>query len=148
MASLSIPWRMTLATMALFATTLLAPPLLAQESQAEEPWQAVINSQIQAFRDRDAAAAFDYAGVAYQISFPSAEMFFEVIMRAGYAPIMDSHSHRFGGFRKFGDRAVIQHVSLLGSNQQMYWAVYQVTEEPAGWRVQGVQLVGRTGMAI
>jgi hypothetical protein len=112
-------------------------------------WQAVITSQIQAFRDRDAPAAFSYAGAGFQTSFPDAQSFFDAIINSGYAPIMESTSHSFGAHQVVEDGGgVLQEVDFIGKAQERYTAVYQLIEEPAGWRVQGVQLVKEAGIAI
>jgi hypothetical protein len=39
-------------------------------------------------------------------------------------------------------------VKLVGKDQSLYEAFYQLTEEAAGWRVQGVQLLKQAGMGI
>jgi len=121
-------------------TTTAAPP-----TETATPWQDVITSQIQAFRDHDAPAAFSYAGAGFQTSFPDAITFFNAIVTSGYAPIMESVSHSFGQFQMIGEDGVIQEVKLVGNDQAIYEAIYQLTEEPAGWRVQGVQLMKRAG---
>jgi len=118
---------------------------LAQETPAADtPWQDVISSQIQAFRDHDAPAALSFAGQGFQATFPSPESFFVTIMSSGYAPIMESRSHTFGSFQIIGDKSVAQLVKLLDKDQKFFEAVYLMTEEAAGWRVQGVQLA-KTG---
>lgn len=124
----------------------LAAPAMAQSKV--EPWQEVITSQIQAFRDHDAPAALSYAGKGFQAAFPSPEAFFVSIISSGYAPIMESVSHNFSEFRMVGDKSVAQQVLLVGPNQQVYHAVYLLTEEEAGWRVQGVQLVATAAVGI
>lgn len=134
----------------LIAILAFATPLRAQDAvtTTATPWQDVITSQIQAFRDHDAPAAFSYAGIAFQASFPNAETFFVAIIRSGYAPIMESRSHSFGEFKLIGDMGVVQQVRFIGNNQQLYEAVYQLTEESGGWRVQGVHLMQPIGVAI
>ena len=112
------------------------------------PWQATITGQIEAFRHKDAPGAFQYAGAGFQVSFPSPEAFFVAIIGSGYSPIMDSRSHSFGKFQMLGDKAVVQAVTLIGEDQSLYEAIYQLAEEPAGWRVQGVQLIKQAGMGI
>lgn len=135
----------------LLLTTLLWGAVQAQDAApnaAVEPWQAVISSQIEAFRTKDAPGAFQYAGAGFQVSFPSAEAFFIAIISSGYSPIMESRSHSFGGFQMVGDNAVLQQVKFLGNDQGLYEAVYQLAQEPGGWRVQGVQLVRQPGVGI
>jgi hypothetical protein len=131
----------------ILAVLAAAPPLRAEDAGAV-PWQDVISSQIQAFRDHDAPAAFSYAGVAFQETFPNAETFFIAIIQSGYSPIMESSSHSFGAFRLIGDTGVMQTVKFIGKNQQFYEAIYQLAREPGGWRVQGVQLMQPSGVAI
>lgn len=136
----------------LAAFMLLVAAVSAQEtttpSTALEPWQSVITSQIEAFRAKDAPGAFQYAGAGFQVAFPSAEAFFSAIVGAGYAPIMESRSHSFGKFEKMGDKAVVQEVKLVGNDQSLYEAFYQLAEEKDGWRVQGVQLLKQAGMGV
>lgn len=148
--SFSFLRRLVLAA-AVLAAVAIAVPLQAQEAPAApalEPWQSVISSQIQAFRDHDASAAFGYAGAGFQQTFASAEAFFNAIVTSGYAPIMTSKSHSFGPYQLIGATGVVQEVRLTGVDQSLYRAVYQLTEEPEGWRVQGVQLVKEAGIAI
>lgn len=134
---------------ALLALVLFALPLAAEEpSVAEAPWQEVITSQIQAFRDHDAPEAFSYAGAGFQVSFPSAEAFFNAIVTSGYAPIMESTSHSFGPYQLLSETVVVQEVKLVGKSQELYGAIYQLAKEERGWRVQGVQLFKQPGIAI
>jgi hypothetical protein len=126
-----------------------AAPAAAQDEPIATPWQEIITSQIQAFRDRDAPAAFSYAGAGFQVTFQNAEIFFEAIVSSGYAPIMESVSHSFGQFQRIGEIGVVQEVRLVSPERELFTAVYQLTdEEERGWRVQGVQLVRTAGVAI
>lgn len=131
----------------LVAMLILAMPgsALAQE---DAPWQATITGQIEAFRAHDAPGAFGYASAPFHERFGSAEAFFLAIIGMGYAPIMDSRSHSFGAFENGPDGAVAQQVELIGNDQGLYGAIYQLIEEPAGWRVMGVQLVKRPGLGV
>lgn len=139
------PWIASL-VIALAVTT--TPLAAAEDESVAAPWQDVITGQIQAFRDRDAPAAFDYASSAFKVSFRNADMFFEAIVRSGYTPIMESDSHSFGDFKVIGDIGVMQQVKFVGNDQQLYEAVYQLAEEGDGWRVQGVQLFTPDAMAV
>ena len=112
------------------------------------PWQEVITGQIEAFRHHDAPAALSFAGASFQESFPDATVFFRVIMGSGYAPIMLSQGHSFGAFEMIGADGVVQVVTLVGPDRQLYRAVYELRREPAGWRVQGVALTGPLGLGV
>ncbi|WP_055045331.1 DUF4864 domain-containing protein [Devosia sp. A16] len=136
----------------LMALTLLGGAVVAEEpaspSGVAEPWQSVIDSQIAAFRAKDAPGAFQWASAAFHTGFPSAEAFFDAIVGSGYAPIMESRSHSFGRFEKLGDKTVVQEVKLLGNDQGLYEAIYMLAEEANGWRAQGVQLARHAGVGI
>lgn len=123
---------------------------LAQEAAVlpGQPWQATITGQIEAFRSKDAPGAFAYASAPFHQSFPSAEAFFVAIIGSGYAPIMDSRSHSFGEFTVLEDQSVLQEVQLVGNDQTLHGAIYQLTEESEGWRVMGVQLMKQPGIGI
>ncbi len=144
MQALSMPSRLW------FAFAFLVVSALFSGTRAEEatPWQEVITSQVQAFRDHDAPAALSFAGQGFQSRFTSAEEFFVVIMASGYAPIMESRSHSFGAFQKIDDKTVAQQVRFSGTDQKLYEAVYVLVEETAGWRVQGVQLATTGAVGI
>lgn len=114
----------------------------------EAPWQEAISGQIEAFRNGDAPGALSYAGASFQVAFPDAQAFFAAIATSGYAPILESRSHSFGVFQMMGTAGAIQEVRFVGKDQDLYTAVYQMTLEDAGWRVQGVQLVRQPGIAI
>lgn len=128
----------------------LASPAWAEDAAVPvaTPWQDVITGQIQAFRDHDAPEAMSYAGMGFQASFPTPEAFFVAIISSGYAPIMESRSHSFGEFRMVGDTSVAQQVKFVGTNQDLYEAIYMLTQEEKGWRVQGVQLLKQPGIGI
>lgn len=133
------------------AFLLIGLSMLTFSAQAEDvpkPWQDVITSQIQAFRDHDAPAALSYAGRGFQVTFPSPEAFFVSIISSGYAPIMESSSHSFGEFTMVGDTSVAQEVKLVGQDQKFYEALYLLTREETGWRVQGVRLVATDAVGI
>lgn len=146
MSWLTTPLRLILATVLLWV--MVAPLAADDAAPGTPPWQEVITSQIEAFRNHDAPSAFSYAGAGFQTSYPSAEAFFAAIVTSGYAPIMESSSHSFGAYDLVGAGGVVQVVRLVGKDQEIYEARYQLTEEDRGWRVQGVQLVRRPGIAI
>jgi hypothetical protein len=121
-----------------------ATPLAGEESG----WQDTITAQVEAFRNRDAPAAFSYAALGFQAIFPTAEAFFQSIIGSGYAPIMESRSHSFGAFQKLSDTVVNQEVRFVGLDQSLYSAIYQLGREEEGWRVRAVQLSQAQGMGI
>lgn len=148
MQALSMPSRLWFAVVLVLVSTLFSGARAQDAQPVATPWQDVITAQVQAFRDRDAKTALSFAGRGFQATFPSPETFFVTIMRSGYTPIMESRSHSFGAFQMVGGKSVAQQVTFTGANQQLYDAVYLLTEEESGWRVQGVQLTQTGAVGI
>jgi hypothetical protein len=124
----------------------LASPVRAQDPDLA--WQDVITSQVEAFRARDAAAAFSYAAETFHQTFATPQDFFLVIVSSGYAPIMDSKSHSFGEYKQFRADLVQQLVTFVGTDQKLYQSIYELALEPEGWRVTAVQLVQTPGVGV
>lgn len=126
----------------------LAWPATAQDDPT--PWQATITGQIEAFRAQDGEAALALAGEGFRTQFagqPAA--FYAAILASGYAPIVQSRSHSFGKSRQLSDSVVAQVVRLVGPDQSLYEAIYQLENEAdLGWRVLGVVLRKDAGVAI
>jgi hypothetical protein len=115
---------------------------------APEVWQATITSQIVAFREHDADAAFSFAAAPFHKAFTDSRQFFFAIMGSGYTPIMTSTSHSFGSYKVLEDGRVGQIVHFVDDDQSLYDAVYALSLEDGAWRVNGVQLIRKPGMGI
>jgi hypothetical protein len=125
------------------------PQLTAPQAVVPQgAWQSAITGQIEAFRHHDATGAFGYAGAVFRVSFPDAATFYEVILASGYEPLMKSRSHTFGEFVRIDGKTVAQLVHIIGSDNLLYEALFRMGEEPDGWRVEGVALAKKPGVAI
>jgi hypothetical protein len=113
-----------------------------------EGWQATITSQIVAFREHDADAAFSFAAAPFHKTFADSKQFFFAIIGSGYTPIMTSTSHSFGDYKVLDDGSVGQIVHFVDSDQSLYDAVYALSLEDGAWRVDGVQLIKTPGMGV
>lgn len=135
---------------ALVSVAMLAAPAMAQQAAEPSPveWQAVIAGQIQAFRNHDAPGALSFAAAPFHESLSDPRQFFVAIIASGYSPIMESRSQSFGPYKLVSADSVLQDVKLLGNDQSIYEAIYQLDREAAGWRVHGVQLVKTTAVGI
>lgn len=115
----------------------------------DEPWQIVITGQIEAFRHGDGAGALELSGAGFKEQFSDPDVFYSAIMGAGYEPLVHSRSHAFGQFVRTGEGIIVQLVRVVGPDQLIYEALYQLTEEPGvGWRVQSVMLQRVAGFGI
>jgi hypothetical protein len=114
-------------------------PAPAQEAEKRTEWQGVITKQIEAFRASDGAAALSCAGQSFREAFKNPTEFYEFIATSEYSPIVKSSSHSFGEFKMAEDEGtVLQIVSIVGRDQRVYKAIYEMTRENDGWKVQGV----------
>lgn len=137
------------------ALALASAPAVAQSQGPVSPgglaaaeWQGVIHNQLQAFRDLDASGAFSYSASSFHTAFKSPEDFFVTIANAGYAPLMDTQSETFGSYDLVNPDVVFQDVKFSGKDNQYYEAVYGLTREAGGWRVEAVVVTKMPGVGI
>lgn len=114
----------------------------------ESGWQTVISDQINAFRAGNAEAALELAGSGFKRTYQDPMRFMNDVTAMGYEPILRSVSHSFGEFRPLSDSVVLQVVQVIGSDQGYYEALYQLGMEADGWRIIGVALSAKSGVAI
>lgn len=116
-----------------------APAQAQSPDKRNTDWQMVITKQIEAFRSADGAAALSCAGQSFRQAFKNPSEFYEFIANSEYSPIVQSSSHSFGEFKMGEDEeSVLQIVNITGKDQRVYKAIYEMTREPEGWKVQGV----------
>lgn len=121
---------------------------LAQAQEAT-PWQSSVSGQIEAMQSGAAAKALEYAGSGFRDVYDDPEKFLSDVRRSGYGPIVDARSYSFGVFEETGNGTVLQVVTLVGADQRLYEAVYEmINEDGAGWRVRGVVLRNVPGIGI
>lgn len=127
----------------------LALPARAQSTDPSPvEWQAAIAGQILAFRNHDAPGALFFASAPFHARFADPKEFFVSIISMGYAPIMESTSQTFGPYKLVAPDQVLQDVKILGTDQNIYEAIYALTKEEGGWRVSGVQLVKTSAVGV
>jgi len=144
-AALAILLSVTLAPIAWADAPGVTPPTsdtpAAPVAADPSPWQTVITGQIEAFRKGDGKTALSFAGAAFQKAFSDPNTFMISIAASGYAPIFTSVSHSFGKFSQPDATTAIQVVDLVGPKQETFEAIYVLTKETDGWRVEGVELM-------
>ena len=126
----------------------LLAPSAAQDNTT--PWQMTVTGQIEAFGAQDGASALALAGSGFRRQFDGQpEAFYAAILATGYTPVVRSRSHSFGDFSMVSETVVAQVVRLVGPDQSLYEALYQLEDEPdVGWRVVGVMLRKEAGIGI
>jgi hypothetical protein len=106
-----------------------------------EDAQAVIESQIQAFLDDDAEAAYSYAAPGIRKIYPDTESFFEMV-RKGYEPVYRPDNFAFGRSKTLPEGVIVQEVLISGAEGEDWTALYAMEKQPDGsFKIRGVQMV-------
>lgn len=138
-------FRMLVVSAAL-AVMALQPAARAQE--AADPVSAgdraairsVIQTQLDAFRRDDAAAAFALAAPSLRHHFGDDPAIFLGMVRQGYQPVYRPRSTVFGS-AKMADGQVTQRLEVVGPDGSGHEAIYLMEHEADGaWRIGGCML--------
>ena len=132
----------------LVVVLMLSPAFGQAEKAADAPWQAAITGQLEALRAGNGAAALDFAGAEFKAAYPDPKLFYGSLASSGYEPLVHSRSHTFGAFTRIDDNTATQIVIVVGPDQHVYEALYQVGQEPDGWRIKGVVIRQQPAIAI
>ena len=101
--------------------------------------QAVIDSQISAFRTQDHAKAFSHAAPNLQRIFGSTERFIGMV-KQGYGAIYAARNWDFGRSGMQSD-TLYQEVNIIGPNGKNWTALYTMKRGTDGdWHIHGVQM--------
>jgi len=131
------------ALITLAALLVLAVPVRADEPLPETQaaaFQAVISSQVEAFRADDWARAFSYAAPSIQAQFGNPEIFRTMVMR-GYRAVAQPSLFEYEEARVVDGRPA-QIVYVIGPDGVAQRAVYFMQQQDDGtWRISGVVLL-------
>lgn len=101
--------------------------------------RGVIESQVEAFRRDDGAAAFGYASPNIQGMFGTAETFMDMV-RQGYRPVYRPQVFEFREIVTLHGM-VTQKVHVIGPDGRPVTAFYPMAQQPDGsWRIEGCYL--------
>jgi hypothetical protein len=102
--------------------------------------RTVIQSQMTAFQNDDAAAAFALATPLLRSRFGSADNFMTMV-RQGYQPVYRPSQVSFGRLEQTGD-SIIQHVLVVASDGAVHEALYFMERQPdRSWLIGGCLLM-------
>lgn len=103
--------------------------------------RAVIEAQLQAFRDDDGGRAYGFAAPAIQRIFPTHEMFMAMV-RTGYPPVYRAAEVEFRDIEPLPEGRWLQHVLIVGADGQVVLALYTMELQPDGtWKIAGCRIV-------
>lgn len=109
--------------------------------------RGIIQDQIEAFRQDDAARAFSYATPALQSMFGSQERFMAMV-KDGYKPVYRPRSFAIGEFKDTPDGTSLA-VRIQDLDGVDWVAVYTLEQQADGaWRISGCYLTKEPGQAV
>ncbi len=111
-------------------------PVQAQENQAIED---VIGQQLQAFNDRDVAAAWEFASPMIQGMFGNPGRFGQMVEQ-GYPMVWDNRDAQFMELEGDG-RLMLQRVFIRDAEGNGWVLSYTMLQTDAGWKINGVQVL-------
>ncbi len=133
--------RATAPLAAILGTALFALPAFAEPSSADRSaFKALVEGQLQAFRQDDAAAAYGSAAPGIQRMFPSPDIFMSMVRQA-YPPVYRSGSVAFGEVVD-GPVGPMEKVFITAADGTNWVALYTFERQADGrWKISGCQLV-------
>lgn len=110
----------------------------ADETTDRKESRAVIEAQLEAFKQGDSAKAFSYATPNIQTMFGDAETFMQMV-REGYDVVVKPVTVRFVKFETDGMNAL--HAVQMVDRQKTLWNVYYVLEKRSDgtWRISSCE---------
>ncbi|SOE18905.1 uncharacterized protein DUF4864 [Hoeflea halophila] len=108
--------------------------------------RSVIESQIAAFLNDDAATAYSFAAPSIKQLYPDESRFFDMVKR-GYQPVYRPGNFAFGRSKATADGArFVQEVIIQGPTGQDWTALYLLERQPDGsFKINGVQMIRAAG---
>jgi hypothetical protein len=117
----------------------------AQEVLAPNPdIEATIQSQFDAFLDRDVGEAWTYASPNIQRLFGTPENFGRMVEQ-GYPMVWTPGRVDFIDLQSLGG-LLVQRVEVIDPSGVAHYLGYQMIETEAGWRINGVQILRAPGV--
>lgn len=107
--------------------------------------QTLIQGQIEAFLQNDAATAYSFAAPGIKALFPDKDVFFAMVKKS-YQPVYHPGNYAFGKSRAIDNGAVVyQEVLITGIDDKDWTAIYQIARQPDGsYKINGVQILPNT----
>lgn len=117
----------------------------AQDILAPNPdIEATIQSQFDAFLDRDVGAAWQFASPNIQRLFGNPENFGRMV-ETGYPMVWTPGRVDFIDLQSLGG-ILVQRVEVIDQSGTAHYLGYQMVETDAGWRINGVQVLRGPGV--
>jgi hypothetical protein len=140
--------RMRIGTALFLLAGLAGIPAQAQQAVTEDPAgmaKGVIEQQITAFLNDDAATAYSFASPEIKSVFPNADRFFEMVKKS-YAPVYRPGNYAFGRNKVSPDGLVAFQEVLISAPDGKDWAVYYELkrQKDGNFAINGVRIKRET----
>jgi hypothetical protein len=123
------------------AAMLMLPLSEALAAEPVDTAQSIIQQQIEAFLNDDAATAYSFASPQIQGKFPDKSIFFEMVKR-GYTPVYRPGNFAFGRSKVVDGSTVVQEVLISAPDGKDWTALYFLVKQPDGsYKINGVQML-------
>jgi len=106
--------------------------------------QTVIQSQLEAIQSDNFSEAFEFAAPNIRMIFQSADRFGQMV-RGGYPMVYRNRSVTYGKYSE-DSQFSSQIVNLESLDGSVFQLRYDLVETPEGWKIQGVQILGRSSV--
>ncbi len=111
-------------------------------------FRRIIESQIQAFRSDDGAAAYAFAAPGIKNRFSTPDTFMDMV-RNGYKPVYRPRSFSFGETETQASGRPAQQVIIVDAEGQTWTAYYTFERQPDGtWLISGCMLRRIEGVGV
>ena len=111
---------------------------LSLPARADDAARQVIENQLNAFKQDDFSAAFDFASPTIKQIFGTSERFGQMV-RNGYPMVWRNRDIEFLDTREMGG-ALIQDVLIRDEDGVYYELEYEMIPGEDGWKINGVQV--------
>lgn len=123
----------------------ISTPLSAAEPENADRARSVIQSQLDAFKAKSPADAYEFAAPNVRRIFPTPDVFGKMVRR-GYPMVWNPSDTKFLDAEKLGD-SLIQRLRLIDQRGQAFIAEYMMVMVEGEWRIAGVSITRDTATA-
>lgn len=140
--------RMRIAMALFLVAGLTGGSAIAQQAVTADPAglaKGVIEQQITAFLNDDAATAYSFASPEIKSVFPNPERFFEMVKKS-YGPVYRPGNYAFGRNKVSPDGQIAFQEVLISAPDGKDWAVYYELKRQSdgNFAINGVRIKGET----
>ena len=114
------------------------------DAAAQTAIQDVISKQFEAFRTEDGPAAEAFAAPGIKEKFPTADSFMGMV-KSAYPALIRPRSTHFDSVTTTGF-GVVQKVTIVSSDGQLWTAAYTMTLVDGQWRISGCYVLKAEGV--